>query len=326
MKKTLFICMLLFATVQVTKAQLYSIAGSVTNEKGNPMHDVFVADDLYKSATFTDSLGNFTIAVHSDSKLKFEHAGYKDTVITAAKPGEGMQVALKGIAGSAASADNVTGRSATEGLSKNEVAVISNDMGGYLKPAHEKGDTRGSQYLFETFVHGYMISSAGELAYNASFLFDYDKMGGNLLLTRDNRLITEVGFDQINSFTLFSNTDERVDFAKEPAIDPSHYLQVLASGTKYKIYKKVKTKFAKADYVNNGAAPHGHDYDEYIDEPDYYVFDLQANQSKKFSLRKKSIKEAFAKEADKINKYLSSNSGDIDDAYLSKLGAFMNNN
>ena len=317
--------MLLFATVQVTKAQNNNITGSVTNEKGNLMHDVFVADDQYKNATFTDSLGNFTIVVHPDSKLKFEHAGYKDTVITAPKPGEGMQVTIKGAVGSKVSADSTSGMAAAGGgLTKNEVAVISNDMGGYLKPAHEKGDTRGSQYLFETFVHGYMISSAGELAHNPGFLFDYDKMSGNLLLTRDNRLITEVGFDQINSFTLFSNTDERVDFGKEPAIDPSHYLQVLASGTKYKIYKRIKTRFAKADYVNNGAAPHGHDYDEYIDDADYYVFDLQTNQPKKFTLRKKSIKEVFAKEADKINKYVSSASGDIDDAYLSKLGAFMN--
>jgi hypothetical protein len=324
MKKTLFVCALLFATVQVTKAQLNNITSSVTNEKGTPLHDVFVADDQYKNATFTDSLGGFTIAVHPDSKLRFEHAGYKDTLITAVKPGADMSVTLKSTAGSVASADNPTGRAASEGLSKNEVAVISNDMGGYLKPAHEKGDTRGSQYLCETFVHGYMISSAGELVHNPSFLFDYDKIGGRLLLTRDNKLITEVGWDQINSFTLFSNTDERFDFEKAPAIDPSHYVQVLASGTKYKIYKLIKTRFAKADYVNNGAAAHGHDYDEYIDDADYYVFDPQTNQPKKFSLRKKSIKEAFAKEADKINKYLSDNPGDIDDAYLSKLGVYMN--
>jgi len=316
--------MLLFATVQVTKAQVNSITGSVTNEKGNPMHDVFVADDQYKNATFTDSLGNFTIAAHPDSKLKFEHAGYNDTLMTGIKPGAGIQVALKSTGGPGASADSSTGRAATESFTRNEIAVISNNTGGYLRPAHEKGDTRGSQYLFETFVHGYMISSAGEVAHNPNFLFDYDKIGGRLLLTRDNKLITEIGWDQINSFTLFSNTDERFDFEKAPAIDPSHYVQVVASGNKYKIYKLIKTKFAKADYVNNGAAAHGHDYDEYVDDANYYVFDLQTNQPKKFSLRKKSIKEAFAKEADKINKYLSANSGDIDDAYLGKLGEFMN--
>src|SRR5437016_7923712 len=126
MKKTLFICMLLFATVQVTKAQVNNITGSVTNEKGNPVHDVFVADDQYKNATFTDSLGNFVIAVHPDSKLKLEHAGYKDTLITEIKPAAGIQVALKSTGGSEASGDKATGRAATESLTKNEVAVISN--------------------------------------------------------------------------------------------------------------------------------------------------------------------------------------------------------
>ena len=41
-------------------------------------------------------------------------------------------------------------------------------------------------------------------------------------------------------------------------------------------------------------------------------------------LKKKSLKTAFPKDADKVNKYLNDNPGDIDDAYLAKLGAFMN--
>jgi hypothetical protein len=98
----------------------------------------------------------------------------------------------------------------------------------------------------------------------------------------------------------------------------------LVTGKKYKIYKLLKTRFAKADYVNNGAAPHGHDYDEYIDEPDYYVVDAQTNQAQKFAPKKKAIKEVFAKETDKVSKFLSDNSGRIDDAYLSKLGGYMN--
>jgi hypothetical protein len=238
-----------------------------------------------------------------------------------------MQIALAqvGPAAQAGSTGSSSGQLSAGGLTKNEVATISNDMGGYLKPAHEKGDTRGSQYLFVTFVPGYMINSSGEMVQRPGYLFDYDKINGDLLLTRDNKTIVAIGWDETQSFSLFSNTGERFDFGKAPAIDKSHYVQVLASGPKYKIYKLIHTRFAKADYVNNGAAPHGHDYDEYIDEPDYYVVDVQSGQPQKFSARKKSIKTVFAKEADKINKYLSNNSGDIDDAYLSKLGDYMNN-
>jgi hypothetical protein len=325
MKNILFILALLLAAVQVTKAQVSNITGSVTDGKGNPCHNVFVADGPYKNATFTDSLGNFMIAVHPDSKLLFERAGYKDTIIAAAKPG--MQVAMKaiGAAGAASSAGNSGAGAQSESLTRNQVAIISNDVGGYLKPAHAKGDTRGSEYLFDTFVHGFMINASGELVQNPNYLFDYDKLNGDLLLTRDNKTILTVGWDQVQSFSLFSNSDERFNFEKAPSIDKSHYVQVLASGKKYKIYKLIKTRFAPADYVNNGAAPHGHDYDEYVDEPDYYVFDVQLNKVQKLSLRKGPIKKVFAKEAGKIGKFLSDNSGDIDDAYLSKLGDYMNN-
>lgn len=324
MKKALFICILLLAAVQLTKAQVNQISGMVTDAKGNPLHDVFVADEQYKTATFSDSLGNFTIAVRPDSKFHFERAGFKDTLIAAIKPG--MQVAMNPDASGdqSSSAGNSSGQGQPETLTRNEVARISNDNGGYLKPAHEKGDTRGSQYMFETFVHGYMVNASGELINKPNYLFDYDKISGNLLLTRDNKTMIIADAEETKYFSLFSNTDERVDFEKIPAIDKSHYVQVLASGQKYKICKLIKTRFARADYVNNGAAPHGHDYDEYIDEPDYYLVDVQTNQAQKFSPKKKSLKEVFAKEADKVTKFLSDNSGRIDDAYLGKLGNYMN--
>jgi len=323
MKKTLFVCMLLSAAVQITKAQVNSIAGMVVDGKGGPLRNVFVADDHYKNATFSDSLGNFSIAVQPDSKLKFERAGCKDTLITTVKPGMQVTMMTDGSGDERTSAENSSG-SQSAGLDRNEVARVSNDMGGYLKPSHEKGNTRGSQYLFETFVQGYMINSSGDIVHKPNYLFDYDKMSGTLLLTRDNKAILIIDQSQAKSFSLFSNVNERVDFDQVPAIDNSHYFQVVVTGKKYKVYKLLKTRFARADYVNNGAAPHGHDYDEYIDEPDYYLVDVQSNQAQKFSPKKKSIKEVFAKEADKVSKYISDNSGRIDDAYLSKLGNYMN--
>jgi hypothetical protein len=324
MKRTLLICLLLLAAIQVTKAQLNIITGVVLDPKGNPVHDVFVADRQHQNATFSDSLGNFSIAVQADSKLQFERAGYKDTVITSIKPGMQVAMSAESLDSPGSLATNSPGQGQLGSLTRNEVARMSNDVGGYLKPSHEKGDTRGSQYLFETFVHGYMVNSSGEIVNKPNYLFDYDKMNGNLLLTRDNKTMIIADQSQAKSFSLFSNADQRVDFEEVPAIDNSHYFQILATGKKYKICKLLKTRFARADYVNNGAAPHGHDYDEYIDEPDYYVLDIQANQAQKFSPKKKSIKEVFAKEADKVSKFLADNSGRIDDAYLGKLGAYMN--
>ena len=136
--------------------------------------------------------------------------------------------------------------------------------------------------------------------------------------------MSELSSAEVKSFSLFGDHDKLVTFVKLPAVDAAHYVQLLASGKKYNIYKTIKTKFVHSDYVNTGVSSHGNDYDEYIDDSDYYVADGQGNQPKKLSLRKKSIKEAFAADADKVNKFMSENSGDIDDDYLSKLGAYLN--
>ncbi len=327
MRKTMLMLLLVSSAIQITLGQTNTIAGSVKNAKGTPLRFVFVADPQYKNGAYSDSLGNFTIAVYPDSKLEFQLPGFKDTTMAVDKAGADMQVTLlgEGANGSSGSVGTSSGAASSDGLTSNQVAGESNSMGGYLKPSHEKGNTRGSQYMFITFTHGYLINSSGDLVQKPNYLFDYDKMDGGLLLTKDNQHINAVSWDQTNSFVLFNNAGERFEFEKVPSIDKSHYVQVLASGKKYKIYKLIKTKFVKSDYVNNGVTAHGNDYDEYVDDADYYVLDVQSSQVQPLTLKKKSIKADFAKDADKVNKYLSDNSGDIDDAYLSKLGAFMNN-
>lgn len=325
MKKSILMLSPVLLVTQVAIAQTHTINGTVLDKAGNSVPYAFVEDSGHKYAAYSDSVGHFTIAVQPDSKLDFAAPGYKDTVVSVGSNNE-LQVALQqnGQKSAGGSVSTSSGGMTTETVSRNEMDAISNNMGGFLKPAHEKGDTRGSQYLFVTFVHGYLINAAGELVQQPNYLFDYDKINGNLLLTKDNKTIIEIGWDETKSFSLFASDGKRYDFEKAPSIDQSHYVQVLASGSKYKIYKLTSTKFVKSDYINNGAAPHGHDYDEYVDDATYYLVDVPSNQMQKFSLRKKGIKTAFAKEADKINKYLSSNSDDINDAYLAKLGAYMN--
>src|ERR1700710_728105 len=85
MKKTFLLLALIIAVTQLAKAQINTVTGSVKDEKGNPLHFVFVGDSKYKNATFSDSLGNFAIAVHPDSKLQFQLAGHKDATAGADK-------------------------------------------------------------------------------------------------------------------------------------------------------------------------------------------------------------------------------------------------
>jgi hypothetical protein len=319
------VLILVIITTRITIAQT-TATGWVKDAKGNPLRFAFVADPQYKNGAYSDTTGYFSIAVHPDSKLDFQLRGYNETSMAVDKSGADIQVVLTAVPGSGSESGpgGSSNLSTSESLTRNEMAVVSTSAGGYLSPAHEKGDTRGYQYLFKTFEHGYMINSEGNLVQNPDYLLDYDKLNGTLLLTKDNKHMNEVDWLQTQAFVIFSDAGVRFEFEKAPLVDKTHYLQVLSSGKKYKIYKFIKTKFVKSDFVNNGVTQHGHDYDEYVDDADYFVLDVQSNQVQPLTLKKKSIKADFAKDADKVSKFFSDNSGDIDDAYLSKLGAYMN--
>jgi hypothetical protein len=319
MRRFFLMWLLIIITLHTAKAQTSTATGTVKNDKGDPLHFVFVVDEQYKEAAYSDSTGNFTITIHPDSRLKFELAGYKDTLVRVGK-NQDLPVVLRSL-GADYPGNSLNTRSTVSGGTDIQHA---DDVDLLRLPGHEKGKVRGNRYLFDNFAHGFIISSTDALLHDPAYTFDYDKMGGALLLTKDKTSVEEVSFDHTKSFTLYDDKDKRFVFEKVIAIDPSHYVQVLASGKRYKIYKLIKTRFAKSDYVNTGVTSHGNDYDEYIDDPDYYVLDLQGGQPQKLSLKKKSIKEDFAKEADKVNKFLSDNPGNIDDAYLSKLGNYMN--
>lgn len=316
MKFSIPFLFLSFVVTQMTNAQT-SVSGSVKDDKGSPLHFVFIEDAGHNLATFSDSLGNFSIPLYPDSKVKFELTGYEGASIANASNAN-WQVVLK----SATSASNAGAQGSLEATGMTLQRPDNIDLN--MLPGHQKGNIHGNRYLFDNFVHGFFINSSGDLAHAKDYKFDYDKIGGGLLLTKDNVNVMQLSWDQIKSFTLFSNKDETFTFEKAPPIDISHYVQVISSGKKYKIYKLIKTKFVRADYVNTGVTQHGNDYDEYVDDADYYVWDVQANKAQKFTLKKKSLKEGFPNEADKVNKYVSDNKGSIDEAYLSKLGDYMN--
>ena len=103
-------------------------------------------------------------------------------------------------------------------------------------------------------------------------------------------------------------------------------MQVLAAGSKYKIYKLTTTKFIKSDETTNGLVSSGNPYDEYADENTYYVLNVQSNQVQKLALKKKSMKEIFGNEGNKLNTFLTEHSADsFDDHFLKSLGSYVNN-
>jgi hypothetical protein len=211
------------------------------------------------------------------------------------------------------------GTTAPVNVSNNVIA-----QGDAISTFHEKDATQGSRFFFGKFTHGYVINSQDSLIQNPVFQLDYDKMGGNLLLTRDGRTIVSVDNELVKTFTLFDALNQAYTFTLVPSVDKTHFVQVMADGNNYKIYKAVKTTFVKADYVSDGVASSGNNYDEYRDNFTYYLLNVKTGQVQQISLKKKALKQAFGADGGKAEGFFKTNDGDVDDGYLAALGDYMN--
>ena len=116
----------------------------------------------------------------------------------------------------------------------------------------------------------------------------------------------QVENSDIRSFTLNDQGSE-YKFEKNPLIDDKlFFIQLVKPGDgKYSLYKSVKTTFVKSDYRSDGLTESGKNYDEYVDENNYYIVSASWDKYKTVALKKKSIREALQDEMDKVNSYFS---------------------
>ncbi|MBB3056708.1 hypothetical protein [Mucilaginibacter gotjawali] len=183
--------------------------------------------------------------------------------------------------------------------------------------------THGSQYLFDDWVKGVLISTDGTVYNDPSYGFAYNKVDGALLFTKDRKSAIQVDDSKIKSFTLYDKQDYPENFILMPIIDPAHFVQVIADGNKYKIYKLTITHFVKNNYHNEGMTSTGNNYDEYVDDYTYFVT-MNGGAPQKMGLKKKSLREVFKNELDKLNSFFTTNDEPINDIYLRKLGDYLN--
>ena len=187
-------------------------------------------------------------------------------------------------------------------------------------------ETRGSRYLLSSWAAGSITTKDGSVVSDRELRYNYDKISKHLLLYKSNQSALELDNDAIASFSLGSTDSIILCFEKIPQLDNA-FLQVLVkSEKKYALFKGIHTRFVKANYVSTGLTESGHNYDEYVDESVYYVFFPSLNTYKTIDLRKKSIKQAFADEKDKVNEYFSKlKDADIDEIFLKGLVEYLDN-
>jgi len=217
------------------------------------------------------------------------------------------------------------GASVSDGHPMQQPNDVALSQGSIYPVFTHKEATEGSRYLFGDWVHGYVLNSKDSIIQSPVLFFNYDKIGGSLLLSKDKHSAVAVYNELIKTFTLVDQLNQQYTFTLVPEIDKTHFVQIIASGNSYKIYKTIKTKFVAADYSTNGIASTGNAFDSFQDEFTYYILNVKTNSLQKLPLKKKAIKEVFAQEPDKLNKFMGENSGSsIDDSYLASLGDYMN--
>lgn len=360
MKKSLLF-LLLLTTVHIAFAQRIAITGIVKNIEGQPIRAVIAVLNGAKSKT--DSTGIFKVMATLPATLDITAVGYKDTSINI-NDKVNISIILKFSVNITATRDSkapmqdpgtaptmsnmVTQMRQTNteiNPSLNEPVKVTLSMGGQgsrtfvvqrnvdfdaaqgaiFPQFNPKEETQGSRYIFKDWVPGSVINMKGELLANPNYVYNYDKMGGELLATKDGHSAIEVNRDIVKYFRLAGGNGDTVSFANMPLLDKVHYVQVLAEGNKFGIYKVIKTRFEKADYTTDGIMSQGNNFDSYIDEYTYYMIDVQTGKAQQIFLKKKSIKSLFTADVTKVNKFVEEHSSDsIDENYLRNLGDYMN--
>lgn len=300
--------------------QTLSIKGTVSDKQGNPVPVAFIRDAKHSYATYADSAGQFRLAADPASTL----------IVTTRAGGQAVvkidgKTTINLVLDNSKQAGNMNGANRSGGagsandsfLNRQLLVSQSSPYNTAVKAGFNQEETRGSRYLYTSWLPGYGVSKGDSVIQDWNNVYNYDKVNGQLLFTQDRNTMSRISPQQVKSFTLFDGAGHPHVYESVPEMSDKAFVEVLGSTPKYKIVKRVDTKLLRADFHTDGVIESGHKYDEYIDSEHYYFIKLPNGQPESFSLRKGTIKKLFGGDADKfIN---TQGSRDIDDNYLRDL-------
>ncbi|HEY2649399.1 MAG TPA: hypothetical protein VGI38_09390 [Puia sp.] len=189
----------------------------------------------------------------------------------------------------------------------------------FLPSVYHKEPTRGSPFLIPIYVPGLVIGRSYGIIDKKEYLYNYDKVTGNLLLIKNKESPIAVDRELVNSFCLKLDKGGYI-FMRVPLINSNEFFQVINKGSKYSCYKLFKNIFINANQKTNGYVTDGKDYDEYQDVETYYMVDERKKEWLIFELTRKSIKKTFGPQNNAVNQYLKDHRyDDVTESMLSKL-------
>jgi hypothetical protein len=198
------------------------------------------------------------------------------------------------------------------------------NTGSFLPVFSHKEETKGTRYLFDNWVHGSVVSANNYVLDSNNYLYNYDKISHHLFLTKDKKHVIEVNNVEFKSFTL-KRDDQEYAFKHIDLINQTEFFQELVNKPgKYSLYKSIHTRIKRANYYTNGLFENGNDYDEYVDNFDYYVIFPDGRIYKQIKLRMKSIKDVLSMEKTKMKAYFSIHwENPIDEEFLKGLITYL---
>ncbi|MFI5155958.1 MAG: carboxypeptidase-like regulatory domain-containing protein [Chitinophagales bacterium] len=299
----------------------------------------------YTEETFkvhdADDQTKIDVALHSDPKL------LKEAVVKGSSNGGAerqMEPINQQVVGSTIldfreSQNLFTGNTLTERLVQNPTGpgatlqhTVSSSPNGtvYTGAAipvfSHKEDTKGTRFMFEKWVTGTVVDSGGNVFNPKNFIYNYDKVTRNLLLTQDMNQVVEIEKEIVHSFTLKGDGVEYT-FEKVNVIDKSGCLLRLVNPEgKYGLYKFVKVKFVKSDYHSDGMVESGNPYDEYVDQSRYFILYPDGTTFHELTMKMKALRELLSNEGGgKAGAYLKEHRYDpVNEEFLVTLVTEMN--
>jgi hypothetical protein len=197
---------------------------------------------------------------------------------------------------------------------------------GAVNAFNNEENTKGTRFLFDSWVNGdSVINTQGNYINTATFLFNFDKMTNNVLVTQDKINIMAVAPTGINSFILEDKGRQYI-FEHVKAIDSTKFfLALVKNETWYSLYKEFITKFAEANFRNDGLIQTGKEYNEYKDESQYYIVQQGNVTAKLIDLKPKVIKAVFGEKKEKADAYFRQHKDDaVDESFLIGLITYLN--
>jgi hypothetical protein len=189
----------------------------------------------------------------------------------------------------------------------------------FLPTVYHKEGLEGSPFLLTAYVPGLVVNQIDSVIDKTNYLYNYDKVTGNLLLKRDNELPIAVNKEQVKYFCIKEEKGGYI-FERVSLISSNEYFQVLYKGPKYSFFKLIKSNFIPSSKTTNGYSTTGNNYDEYKDYYIYYMVDHVKDEFAVLELSKKSIRKALSSENGAVEQYFKDHKWtEIDEPYVEHL-------